>query len=157
MTLVGARQTRRYLPLLSLMVITAIGLAACGGNEDPTSTPQPTATSQSATQTTAAVATATSSLPAGTYSGEVVMPVRAIGSLSGMVSRARGGQPPGVGEYLFVMGDDGDAMSPYLATGWEVSSDLEKATVKLRKGIKILITLLAVRMLLKASLLPELP
>jgi len=73
----------------------------------------------------------------GVYSGEIVMPVRAVGSLSGLVSRARGGTPPGVGEYLFVMGDSGSAMSPYLATGWEVSPDGLKATITLQKGVKI--------------------
>ena len=128
-----------------------VAFIACGGDDEPAQ-PQIVIQTVIVTEpgdTVEVVVTATpapvgplapaniTDIAPGVYSGEIVMPVAAVGSLSGLVSRARGGTPPGVGEYLFVMGDDGSAMSPYLATGWEVSSDGLKATIKLRKGIKI--------------------
>jgi len=135
---------------LAALAISAglIAAAACGGKEEATATVAPKAPAATPTAAPAATATAqpTATQPAATkpaapagFRGTVTMavPAGAIGTVSGITSRSAGSQPPGTGEYLFVMGDDGSPMNPWLAAGWSVDNYGTKATIKIRQGVKI--------------------
>lgn len=151
----GFRMAKVGLLLGSLALAVAI---ACGSDDAPapvaTSAAAPTAataptavtaaTAESAATATSApapVADATMAPSAGDGpSGDVVMAIRRVNAVYGVAYTGpyRGSahqQTGGIDEYLFVMGDDGNAMTPQLASGWQVDAAGTKVTITMKSGI----------------------
>lgn len=141
--------------------IAALIAAACGGAAEPTATPRPATqptTAPAAPQPTAAPAVTTAPAqptaaptvarpqpttappPAGVKpSGAALMAQSVVNPMIGDPSLApyRDWEQSGnlgITEYLFVM-ENGDPMTPHLATSWEVATDGSKVTIGVRQGI----------------------
>jgi ABC-type transport system substrate-binding protein len=150
----GFRMAKVSLLLGSLVLAVAI---ACGSDDDPTpvataataptASTAPTAVSAAdasapATATASAVVVADTKAPdaMGGPSGDVVMAIRRVNSIYGVAYTGpyRGSahqQTGGIDEYMFVMGDDGNAMSPQLADTWQVDPAGTKVTITTKSGI----------------------
>lgn len=143
----------RFKTLAGVMIGGALALAvACGGDAEPTAAPTsvpPTNTPASGgsnpTPTTAAPTATTApddggdsvSVPAPqTPDDTAVVAVDAVGDENGLLQA----QSPesvhywGIGETLFLRADD-DSSTPWLATGYEIASDLSGATITIREGV----------------------
>ena len=125
----GLRHTAALLGL----ALFAVALAACdGGGDDPTatsSTGQPTATSQPVTTNLPA--------PKGAV-GTITIAVARVNSHPG-INSAQGGETSvfwGAGESLFMTDTGPEFGLPWLATEWEVASDLSKVTITLEEGVQ---------------------
>lgn len=141
------RRSRRFKTVAGVLIGGSLALAvACGSDEDPTATSvagQPTNTPTTAQPTntpTTAQPTATSSsggsidIPSpSTPNDTAVIAVDAVSDENGLNQA----QSPeiihywGIGETLFLRADD-DSSTPWLATGFEIESDLSGATVTIR-------------------------
>ena len=150
----GFRMAKVILLLGSLSLAVAI---ACGSDDDPapvaTSAPastaepaataQPAATAEAAATATAAPVTAPTEVMAPSDgdgpSGDVVMAIRRVNSVYGVAYTGpyRGSahqQTGGIDEFLFVMGSDGNAMTPQLADDWQVDAAGTKVTITMKSA-----------------------
>jgi hypothetical protein len=135
------------------MIGGALALAvACGGDAEPTAAPTsvpptntPTSGGSNPTPTTAAPTATTapddggSSVPVPapqTPDDTAVIAVDAVTDENGLL-QAQATESVhywGIGETLFLRADD-DSSTPWLATGYEIASDLSGATITIREGV----------------------
>ena len=140
---------KRLKPLLGLLIGGGLLAAmACGGGDDPTATSSaPTATSAPGATATTAAPTPTQASGGGdtisapnpsTPSGTAVLAFPR-GDFSDENGRAAAQASDslknwGVAETLFQRSRDDEPL-PWLATGWEIASDLSSATVFIQEGV----------------------
>jgi hypothetical protein len=128
-----------------LKIAVTVGLlVAVGCTGDDASAPmlQPVKATETPSPTATAIPTA---IPTATPpptpvgpSGSVMYAVPGMQSLYSFyryVHPSEVREPRGVEEYLFVMGEDGDPMSPQLAKTWEVYPEGIKVTIEIESGI----------------------
>lgn len=141
------RRSRRFKTIAGVLIGGSLALAvACGSDEDPTATApasQPTNTPTTAQPTntpTTAQPTNTPTSGGGidipspsTPNDTAVIAVDAVGDENGL-NQAQSPETIhywGIGETLFLRAAD-DSSTPWLATGFEIESDLSGATVTIR-------------------------
>jgi ABC-type transport system substrate-binding protein len=130
--------------LIAVAAVSLIGLFGCSNSDevsdDPSATPQPenVETATQVAQPTSTVSTQVSE-PVQSYQ-KVIVVVPPGNPRLDAIAFDGGGFPAfvdsGVGnEGLFWGGDDGERMTPMLATGWEIQPDGAKVTINIRKGV----------------------